>query len=313
VADKQPINWSMWGAIASLFLLPAIAIGLQLKRFRYGLDSSEGSVTAASLEKGGAHPRNVTITDGVVDTDHSVTWVLLEDGSEKDRYYLYPMRSKSGGKHDKGKHEKGGGAVKILLTSHDQGISEEAQIKGIVRDLDGDGVGSDVIKKFDEEGVEIDTKAVMVEVGASTQNELLGVLFYVGLAFVAPIAAIVGMIAFKRKEKGDANREVKIKQLRANLPPDLAALEDALGREMMSFAQITHDDSFYVYSFTAVGPFKVTLHLDDQDRDAPPEMFALVQRIHECYRGHGIKVEGVNYFMEKRGEPEAWRLRGTAR
>ena len=232
--------------------------------------------------------------------------LFRSDGSEKERYYLLPMRSKSSAKHEKG-------AVKIVLTSEEQGIAEDATIKGIVRDLDGDGVGSDIIAKFDQEGVEIDKKAVMVEVGTTSTNELLGVLFYAGLAFAAPIAAIVGMIAFKRKEKGDANREVKIKQLRANIPPDLKALEDALEREMMSFAQITHDDSFYVYSFTAVGPFKVTLHLDDQDRDATPEMFAIVQRIHECYRGHGIKVEGVNYFMEKRGEGGAWKLRGVAR
>jgi hypothetical protein len=306
VAGK-PINWSLVGAIASLFLLPAIAIGMQWKKFRYGIDSSEGTITAADLEKGGSHPRNVTITGCVVDTEHQVDWVLLEDGSEKERYHFVPMRSKSSGK----KHDKG--AVKILLTSEDQGISESAQIKGIVRDLDGDGVGSGVIKKFEEEGVEIDTKAVIVEVGVTSTNDLLSVLFFVGLAFAAPVAGIVGILAFKRKEKGDANREVKIKQLRANVPPDLKTLENALERELMSFAQITHDDSFYVYSFTAVGPFKVTLHLDDQDRDAPPEMFALVQRIHECYRGHGIKVEGVNYFMEKRGEPEAWRLRGTAR
>jgi hypothetical protein len=307
VADKQPINWSMWGAIGSLFLLPAIAIGLQLKKFRYGLDMSEGNVTAASLEKGGAHPRNVTITDGVIDTHHQVTWVLLEDGSEKDRFYLLPMRSKSGGKHEK--HD----TVKILLTSEDQGFAEDATIKGIVRDLDGDGVGSDIIKKFEEEGVEIDTKAVMVEVGTSSTSELLSVLFYAGLAFVAPIAAIVGMIAFKRKEKDDAGREVKIKQLRANLPPDLKALEDALEREMLPFAQITHDDSFNIYSYTHMGPLKVMMHLDGQDRDATPEMFALVQRIHECYRTHGIKNEGTNYFMEKRGENGAWKLRGAAR
>ena len=308
MSEAKRINWSMWGAIASLFLLPAIAVGLQLKRLRYGLDASEGKVSAAALEKGGAHPRNVTITDGFVDTRHTVTWVLLENGSEKQRYYLLPMRSKSSGKHDKGDR-----AVKILLTSAEQGIAEDATIVGIVRDLDGDGVGADVIKKFDEEGVTIDRKATMVEVGVSSRDELLGVLFYVGLAFAAPIAGIVGILAFKRKEKGDANREVKIKQLRANVPADLKALEDALEREMAPFAQITHDDSFYVYSFTAVGPFKVTLHLDDQDRDAPPEMFGLVQRIHECYRGHGIKVEGVNYFYEKRGEQGAWRLRGTAR
>src|SRR5262249_974376 len=279
---------------------------MQWKKFRYGIDSSEGTITAADLEEGGSHPRNVTITGGVVDTEHQVDWVLLEDGSEKERYHFVPMRSKSSGK----KHDKG--AVKILLTSEDQGISDGAQIKGIVRDLDGDGVGSGVIKKFEEEGVEIDTKAVIVEVGVTSTNDLLSVLFFVGCAFVAPLAGVIGILAFKRKEKGDADREVKIKQLRAAVPPDLQALEDALPREMMPFAQITTDDSFYVYSFTAVGPFKVTLHLDDQDRDAPPEIFALIQRIHECYRGHGIKVEGVNYFMEKRGDPEAWRLRGTA-
>ena len=306
MADK-PFNWSLMGTIAALFLLPAIAIGLQWKKFRYGIDSSEGTITAADLEKGGAHPRNVTITGGVVDTEHQVDWVLLEDGSEKERYHFVPMRSKSSGK----KHDKG--AVKILLTSEDQGISDGAQIKGIVRDLDGDGVGSGVIKKFEEEGVEIDPKAVIVEVGVTSTNDLLSVLFFVGCAFVAPLAGVIGILAFKRKEKSDENREEKIKRLRANLPPDLKALEDALEREMMPFAQITHDDSFYVYSFTAVGPFKVTLHLDDQDREATPEMFAWVQRIHECYRAHGIKVEGVNYFMEKRGENGAWRLRGTAR
>jgi hypothetical protein len=306
VSDAKPINWSMVGAIAALFLLPAAAIGLQWKKFRYGIDSSESTVKASAIEKGDAKlARNVTVTDAAADMHHTVTWILLEDGSEKERYYLVPLRSQSS------KHEHG--PVKIVITSDDQNVQESGSYHGIVRDLDGDGVSSSIAKKFEEEGIEIDDKAIMIDVSTTSTGELLGVLYIVGLAFVAPLAAIIGIIAFHRKEKGDASREVKIKQLRQNVPADLKALEDALERELSPFAQITHGDSFYVYSFTAVGPFKVTLHLDDQDRDAPPEVFALVQRIHECYRGHGIKVEGVHYFVEKRGEGGAWRMRATAR
>ncbi len=303
-------NWTLWGAVAGLFLLPAAVIGFQYKKFMYGLDLGSATISMRDLQKGKKpSSHNVTITGGAVDTKHSVTWILLKDGSEESRYYIYPVEfadsEKSGKKSDKKK------GITLLLTSESEGAGEGGDIKGVLRDLSGDGVSKAVIDKFAEEGLKIDEKASLVELGASTSSDLWSVLFIAGCAEVAPISVLGFLLATKRKEKSDANREVKIEALRKNVPPDLQALEGQLRAALAPFAP-RDEDSFYVYSFTAVGPFKVTLNVGDQSGDAPPQLFALVQQIHECYRKHGVKVESVHYFCERNDDESPWRFRGTA-
>jgi hypothetical protein len=303
-------NWTLWGAVAGLFLLPAAVIGFQYKKFQYGLDQSSATVSAKDLEDGKiptAH--NLTITDALVDEEHSVQWVLLENGSERERYYIHPVRA-LGGKKTKKKKGSSGSSVKIIVTSESASI-DEGELKGILRNLGGDGVGKAIVDKFGEQGVSVDEKAILVEIGATTQGELLSVLFIAGCTLVAPISVIGFVVATSRKEKSDQKRGVKLEAIRANPPPDLKQLEEALRAALAPYAPRS-DDSFYVYSFTAVGPFKVTLHVDDQDHDAPPQIFSLVQQIHECYRKHGAKVESVHYFCERNDEDSPWRFRGTA-
>lgn len=98
---------------------------------------------------------------------------------------------------------------------------------------------------------------------------------------------------------------------RANLPPDLKQLEDTLRAALTPYLP-RDEDNMFVYSFTLVGPFKVSIHVDGEDRPAPPDVFGLVQAIHECYRKHGVKVEGVHYFMERSDDQSPWRFRGKA-
>jgi hypothetical protein len=302
MATKKPVNWTLWGAIAGLFLLPAIIVAFQYKKLLYALDQGQTTISAKDLQKGKAPAsRNVTITDAVVDLEHTVTWVLLKNGSEEARYYLVPLRAK-GSKR---------APVKVVLTSSTERLPESGSYSGLVRDIGGDGVSRELIEKLEHQGLEVDDHPMLVEVDASSAGELQSLLFYIGCALVAPISVIAVMLSMGRKEKSDAGREVKIAQLRANVPPDLKQLEDSLRTSLTPYLP-RGEDSMFVYSFTLVGPFKVTMHIDDKDYPAPADVFGLVQAIHECYRKHGVKVEGVHYFMERDDDESPWRMRAKA-
>jgi hypothetical protein len=298
----KPVNWTLWGAVAALFLLPALIVAFQYKKLLYGLDQGQATISAKDLQKGKAPAsRNLTITDAILDVEHTVTWVLLENGSEKERYYLIPLGPKG----------KKRGPVKVVLTSDSERLDDSGSYTGLLRDIGGDGVSRELIKKLEDQGLEVDAHPLLVQVGASSSGELYSLLFYIGCALVAPISVIGVMLSMGRKEKSDAGREVKIAQLRANVPPDLKQLEDTLRNTLTPYLP-RNDDSMFVYSFTLVGPFKVTMHIDDQDHPAPPDVFGLVQAIHECYRKHGVKVEGVHYFMERDDDSSPWRMRAKA-
>ena len=38
MADAKPVNWTLWGAVAALFLLPALIVAFQYKKLLYALD-----------------------------------------------------------------------------------------------------------------------------------------------------------------------------------------------------------------------------------------------------------------------------------
>jgi hypothetical protein len=296
-------NWTLLGGVAAMIVAPALLLVVQRAKLTYALDQGQATITAKALASGqrpASH--NVTVTGGVVDREHVVQWRLLQNGSERERYYLLPVRPKGFAKND---------PVGIIITSSIEPTQTEGDLKGLLRNEGGQGPSDAVKDKLRQQGLKVSNDAVLIELGGSTSSEAFWLAFYVVLAIFIPAMVAGPLWFFQRKMKFEEGQGDRLEALKASpAGGDIKALEDRMFEIARRYFPADTDQSVQIRATTHMGPLQAVVAIDGEDQPAPPDVVALFQEIYATYKKNKSPVKMISYNFMFRESQNAWTMNG---
>jgi len=303
MSAHRELDKLIWGGIAVAVIAPIVVLVFFRARLQYALDMGDSSITAKALQSGKLPAtHNVTVTGGVVDTEHSVLWRLLVDGSERERYYLLPLRVAGAAKSE---------PVNIIVTAPTPPTNPAADIHGLLRNLGGEGPSQALKDKLQQQGVKVAKDAVLIELGGSSTSEALSLLGWLALSIFVPLMVAIPVWIAKRK----AQWEEKAPERMAALKGSPVGLElDALKNEMFElgkrYAPADTSKSFMLRSTVHMGPLQACLDVDGAEQPAPPDAVDLFRRIYDAQKRAKSPVKMISYNFMWNERTSAWRMTG---
>jgi hypothetical protein len=306
MSKKRPVNWVLWGGLVAMVAAPAAMLYWKRTQLSYALDQGEATISAAALQAGQLpSSHNVTVTGGVIDRKHVVLWRLVtRKGSEKERFYLMPLRPKGAAVSD---------PVKVIVTAAMM-LDTQGEVRGLLRNLGGQGPSEAIKQKLRQQGLKVADDALLIELGGSTRSELLWLLLWVGIAFFAPCMIAVPIWLFERRQKYEAGAEERLKALKASpAGAELEALEKRMFELAKPYFPADGKKSVMVRSHMLVGPMEAFVAVGGEEKPAPPEIAALFRELFQAYKKNKAPTKMITYNFLYTESRKDWRMTGGPR
>jgi hypothetical protein len=279
-------------AAAATLVLPVIALGLQLDDLEQAMDTGHAELSAADIQ-GGERPDSVhvTITGGRI-MDARVESVLLQDGSERDRWHFHALRS-----------ETKKGAAAVLIMSKSREIDAKLSTWTGVWTNGDDGVGQSLVDLFRKQRVKVDKGALVIDIDASRASKIQGLVLTGGGAAALGLLVLVAFaITIKDDEKEEKKLRAGKKAMKAELEQTRLALRQAI-RPYLTDPE--HTVQVRANCLMSKVP-QIVLAIDSQDLVAPPELAQIVMGFHEQLKKAKVPYQFMNYTTFH-VEDEGWR------
>lgn len=279
-------------AAAAAVVLPVVVLGLQFDDLRQAMDSGHAELSAADIQ-GGERPDSVhvTITGGRI-LDARVESVLLQDGSERDRWHFHALRS-----------EKKKGAAAVLIMSKSREIDADASTWTGVWTNGEDGVGQSLVDLFGKQRVKVDKGALVIDVDASRATKIQGLALSGGGAVALGLLVLV---AFAFTIKDDEKEEKKLRAGKKAMKPQMEQTRLALRQAIRPYLTDPEHTVQVRASCLMTKVPQVVFAVDTEDMPAPPELAQIVMAFHEQLKKAKVPYQFMNYTTFH-VEDEGWR------